>query len=233
MTFHLVSKRSASAIVRSAPDSFNEEKMLVQPSPIPGDYTIGHFNAPSRTEEPQLVSGGGVEGAGNAKIRPREGFRIPPDARAVSELANQGTASALAAFETFAWAVMNRETELSAGLIRFSWWKTDSSATVDDAAKWVAHWIKVMPEPLRSEVRTPQRLVALMHENELADYVAYSMAGREVLSAQTEIIRVNWYSADGGSTEEQFLMRSTPNGWVRETHPFLVARIARHYSGMP
>jgi hypothetical protein len=166
-----------------------------------------------------------------SEVQSHDGVRIPTDARAVSELANHGKASALAAFETFSWAVVNRETDLAAGLISFSWGKTDNSGAVNDAAQWSLYWIKILPEPLRSEVQTPQRLVALMHQNEFADYVAYSIVNREILSAQTEIIKVRWHSATGLSKEEQFIMRSTSSGWMRETHPFLVAGIARRLSG--
>ncbi len=160
-------------------------------------------------------------------------INIPVGAKPVSELKNQGRDSALAAAETFAWAVMNRQTDVTASLINFSWADTATNRPGELAELWSNGWVKKLPEPWLSQIRTPQRLVAFMHENEVAGSVAYALGSREILSNYTEIIKVSWYSGEGRASEQALIMRLTPSGWTRDTQPFLVSSLVRNIIDKP
>jgi hypothetical protein len=159
-----------------------------------------------------------------APARPR--VPVPASAKLVSELANRGNATAIAGAETYMWASVNRQTDVAASLIKWHGGPDEGTWTYGGNDRF-----RDVPEPWQSQIKTPERLIAIMQENELESFGAYEIKRREVIGPKYESIEVRWFAPDGSFVDQTYVMRLTPIGWRREIHSVFLDRLVKKLQG--
>ena len=139
-----------------------------------------------------------------------------------SELGNRGNKSAVAAVETFLWATVNGQTDACADLIAWRW----LSAKGLPSEQTVSGMFANVPEPWRQEVKTPERLLALMHQNDLQAIGGFEIVKRAQFTPDSEEIQVRLYDENGNTKVQSMFMRRTESGWKREQWPITIQQIA-------
>jgi hypothetical protein len=149
---------------------------------------------------------------------------IPSSARHVQELRDVGVGSAIAASETFIWATLERKTDIAADMVIWRFFGDSRTA---------AAIFSSLPEQWRREVQSPERLMALMHQNENAKFEALEVIGHRTFGPTDEEIIVRWYAPDGSTRDESMLMTKVEGTWRREQQPSALKRLVDHLSSQP
>jgi hypothetical protein len=156
---------------------------------------------------------------------------IPPEAKFTSELRNRGNHSAADAAKTFLWAALSHETDLIAGLIHWTWARPFDLAP---GTPLVASTIfQTVPESWRQLARTPERLLAFAHQNEVESFGAFQVVDHRILGPDTEQVVIRLFDSSGNSKEQSLLMQRTQNGWKRVHWPVTLETLAKRLRELP
>jgi hypothetical protein len=146
-----------------------------------------------------------------------------PAKRTASEgilsLTNAGNDTATAGVQTFLWAAANGRLDTTADLICFVW------------RPGAEQYFSSVPEAVRKELGTPEKLVAAMYQNLLDSVSDIQISRTDIVGPRDVVFRVRLVSEDGSTSEEEFIMRRTNAGWQKQEYPYRVDELGRQLRG--
>lgn len=155
--------------------------------------------------DPRVASGGSDE---SIPVR-----LIPPE-----EWEDAGNASPADAMETFYWAALNGELDVLAEAIAFP----------DDDRVRAAEWFDGLPESIRLEYGSPERLLGLLMAKDAGPLTGMQLLGEHEAANGDVLVRIRFGTNDGEIDVSDYWMRQTADGWRLVVPADAIDHFARH-----
>jgi len=96
-----------------------------------------------------------------------------------------------------------------------------------------ANAFQAVPAPWREFAGSPERLLAIVHQNEVEPFGAFQMVGHEGIGSDIEVFTVRLFASDGNLMDSSIMMQRTQNGWKRVHWPVTLEAIAKQLREVP
>jgi hypothetical protein len=146
---------------------------------------------------------------------------VPVNLTPAESLKNAGKGTPEAATETLLWAAFGGDVETLSSALVF----TPTAREKADA------WFAGLPEKMRNQYGSPEKVVALMIAKDAAGLTGMQVLGQKEIAPDNVGVRVRFGSTDGKVKDDNLLMRRVDDGWRMVLPDAAVEKFARQLSG--